>query len=360
MPALRAGPPVLRPISRSARVARCATSIWVRGFCRRPCCAADVPDRIYCGRGAVILEFTREPPMWVHMIIWLPLATVLTLVSLPPLKGLAIALQFTNRAEQGRVEQRGADPHPTSRRRARRMTGIAAHEGRRRTQPAHSMDRLRCDAGADARARHMADAAQGLEGDPHRHHGGAGIGCAGTGGDIPRGAGVPLGENEFRRIVMRGSSSTPASFPLFTALREGGRVDDHHRLPARGRCGAARFRHSRRGARPVARSRPPCAGQITGPVEITGRLRADHLKGGSTILPNEPARNVWYSRDLAQMAARQCGGMPADAAAVRPPSSWSMLALPHPADGRSPSRHRSSSPTTTCNMRSPGFRSPGC
>ncbi|MGL4324881.1 MAG: DUF983 domain-containing protein [Beijerinckiaceae bacterium] len=54
--------------------------------------------------GALYLEFTREPPLWVHAAIWPALAVVLTLGLLRPLKGLSIALQFANKAEQGRLE----------------------------------------------------------------------------------------------------------------------------------------------------------------------------------------------------------------------------------------------------------------
>ena len=59
--------------------------------------------------GALYLEFTREPPLWVHAAIWPALAAVLTLGLLRPLKGLSIALQFTNKAEQGRLDD---TPHP--------------------------------------------------------------------------------------------------------------------------------------------------------------------------------------------------------------------------------------------------------
>ncbi|MGL4812408.1 MAG: DUF983 domain-containing protein [Beijerinckiaceae bacterium] len=59
--------------------------------------------------GALVLEFNHEPPLWVHLVIWLPLATVLTFGALPPLKGLSIALQYVNRAEQGRLVEKAKE-----------------------------------------------------------------------------------------------------------------------------------------------------------------------------------------------------------------------------------------------------------
>lgn len=52
---------------------------------------------------ALYTEITYEPPMWVHMVIFLPLTLITCLGMLRPLKGLAIGLQFRNKAEQGRL-----------------------------------------------------------------------------------------------------------------------------------------------------------------------------------------------------------------------------------------------------------------
>jgi uncharacterized protein (DUF983 family) len=52
---------------------------------------------------ALWTELTYEPPIWVHLVIFLPLTLVVCIGLLRPLKGLLIALQFANRAEQGRV-----------------------------------------------------------------------------------------------------------------------------------------------------------------------------------------------------------------------------------------------------------------
>ncbi|GJD50644.1 hypothetical protein OPKNFCMD_3387 [Methylobacterium crusticola] len=51
---------------------------------------------------AMWVEFTYEPPMWVHAALWGPLAIVLSLVLVRPLKGMMAALQYTNKAAEGR------------------------------------------------------------------------------------------------------------------------------------------------------------------------------------------------------------------------------------------------------------------
>jgi uncharacterized protein (DUF983 family) len=53
---------------------------------------------------ALWTEVNYEPPIWVHLVIFLPLTLVVCLGTLRPLKGLLIALQFRNKAEQGRLE----------------------------------------------------------------------------------------------------------------------------------------------------------------------------------------------------------------------------------------------------------------
>lgn len=53
---------------------------------------------------ALLLEVGAHPPMWLHLLIWLPLATFLTLALLRPFKGVLIALQFHNKAEEARLD----------------------------------------------------------------------------------------------------------------------------------------------------------------------------------------------------------------------------------------------------------------
>lgn len=46
---------------------------------------------------ALLLEQTAPPPMWVHLALWLPLTTLLTLWLLPRVKGALIGLQWSQR-----------------------------------------------------------------------------------------------------------------------------------------------------------------------------------------------------------------------------------------------------------------------
>ena len=50
------------------------------------------------------LEVSYEPPMWVYFVIFLPLTLIVCLGMLRPLKGVLVALQYANKAEQGRLE----------------------------------------------------------------------------------------------------------------------------------------------------------------------------------------------------------------------------------------------------------------
>lgn len=56
---------------------------------------------------ALWMEVTLGPPLWVHFLLWVPLAVVLSLSTLRPLKGVLIALQYRNKAAEGRLEEKG-------------------------------------------------------------------------------------------------------------------------------------------------------------------------------------------------------------------------------------------------------------
>jgi uncharacterized protein (DUF983 family) len=51
---------------------------------------------------ALFTEIAFRPPIWVHLIIWLPLAVILTLAAMRPFKGVMIAMQFHHRASEHR------------------------------------------------------------------------------------------------------------------------------------------------------------------------------------------------------------------------------------------------------------------
>ncbi|MGF1649870.1 MAG: DUF983 domain-containing protein [Hyphomicrobiaceae bacterium] len=47
--------------------------------------------------GVLALEQTSPPPIWVHMVIWLPLTVLLCALVLPRIKGALIGLQWAHR-----------------------------------------------------------------------------------------------------------------------------------------------------------------------------------------------------------------------------------------------------------------------
>ncbi len=56
---------------------------------------------------ALFTEIAIRPPIWLHLVVWLPLATGLCLGLLRPIKGLMIAAQIRNRAARHRRDEVG-------------------------------------------------------------------------------------------------------------------------------------------------------------------------------------------------------------------------------------------------------------
>jgi uncharacterized protein (DUF983 family) len=54
--------------------------------------------------GALFTEFALHPPVWVHLVLWLPAALVISLALLRPLKGIMLAAQFANKASEARSD----------------------------------------------------------------------------------------------------------------------------------------------------------------------------------------------------------------------------------------------------------------
>src|ERR1700741_647626 len=50
--------------------------------------------------GALITEIAVHPPVWVHLILWLPGTLILCPVLLRPTKGLLLASQFKHKASE--------------------------------------------------------------------------------------------------------------------------------------------------------------------------------------------------------------------------------------------------------------------
>lgn len=53
--------------------------------------------------GALLMEFTLHPPVWVQMAIWGPMTLFMAFGLLRPLKATLIALQYAHKAEEGRL-----------------------------------------------------------------------------------------------------------------------------------------------------------------------------------------------------------------------------------------------------------------
>ena len=51
---------------------------------------------------ALFAEVAIRPPIWVHLIVWFPLAIVLCLLLLRPIKGVMVAQQYRHRAAEAR------------------------------------------------------------------------------------------------------------------------------------------------------------------------------------------------------------------------------------------------------------------
>jgi len=57
---------------------------------------------LICGM-ALYVEFTYEPPVWMHVLLWGIGTPLIALGLLRFLKALLIALQYRNKAEEGRI-----------------------------------------------------------------------------------------------------------------------------------------------------------------------------------------------------------------------------------------------------------------
>lgn len=55
---------------------------------------------------AILTELAFSPPLWVHLILWIPLTLGLVLVSLRGAKAALLALEYRHRAREGRIDPR--------------------------------------------------------------------------------------------------------------------------------------------------------------------------------------------------------------------------------------------------------------
>ena len=54
---------------------------------------------------ALWMEVSLDPPLWLHFILWIPLALVLSLTALRLMKGVLITLQYRNKAQPGQLDR---------------------------------------------------------------------------------------------------------------------------------------------------------------------------------------------------------------------------------------------------------------
>jgi uncharacterized protein (DUF983 family) len=54
---------------------------------------------------ALWAEFTYEPPIWLHLVMWTALSIALSLILVRPLKGVLVNLQYHHKAEEGRFQK---------------------------------------------------------------------------------------------------------------------------------------------------------------------------------------------------------------------------------------------------------------
>lgn len=105
-----------------ARCPRCGGGpLFRNGLMLRPSCSGCGLDYAFIDTGdgpavfaililgfvvlgsALYVEFTYEPPVWVHAVLWGLITPLLAFVLLRFLKAILIALQWTNKAEEGRL-----------------------------------------------------------------------------------------------------------------------------------------------------------------------------------------------------------------------------------------------------------------
>lgn len=54
---------------------------------------------------ALWLEVSFAPPLWLHLVLWIPLVLVLSLTALRLAKGVLVTLQYRNKAAEGRLDR---------------------------------------------------------------------------------------------------------------------------------------------------------------------------------------------------------------------------------------------------------------
>ncbi len=92
---------------------------WIRFADRCPACGLDY-SAFNVGDGpaafltlivgtivtvlSIWLELSFSPPVWLHLILWIPLTVVLVVIPLRWAKGVLLALEYRNAAREGRLK----------------------------------------------------------------------------------------------------------------------------------------------------------------------------------------------------------------------------------------------------------------
>ena len=53
---------------------------------------------------AILVELGLHPPFWVHVLLWVPITALAVVGSLRVAKALLLALEYRNRAREGRIK----------------------------------------------------------------------------------------------------------------------------------------------------------------------------------------------------------------------------------------------------------------
>lgn len=111
-----------------ARCPRCETAPlfdgWVRFAPRCRACGLDY-GKFNVGDGpaafliliigalitalALMLQLGAHPPFWVHIILWVPITTALTILCLRASKAALLILEYRNQAREGRISAAAPD-----------------------------------------------------------------------------------------------------------------------------------------------------------------------------------------------------------------------------------------------------------
>ncbi len=62
--------------------------------------------------GAITLELTLHPPLWLHMLIWIPVTAAGVIWSLRVAKAALLAAEYRNAAREGRSDESRSDSTP--------------------------------------------------------------------------------------------------------------------------------------------------------------------------------------------------------------------------------------------------------